>query len=101
MATTDHGAIKRWAEERGGRPARLRLGGLLRIDFWGDENNLEHISWEDFFTVFDFNHLTFLYQENIDGEKSIFYTVLFNPPDPEMPEMAVENTVQEEMIEDL
>jgi hypothetical protein len=71
-ATTDHGEIKRWVEERGGNPSRVkgtaRAGeaesGLLRIDFGEPEESLEKISWDDFFEVFDDRHLAFLYQDD-------------------------------------
>ncbi|HZW77124.1 MAG TPA: SDR family NAD(P)-dependent oxidoreductase [Flavobacteriaceae bacterium] len=48
--------------------------GILRINFPGyAEDNLENISWEEFFTIFDENKLEFLYQkETKDGEESRF-----------------------------
>lgn len=71
--TTDHREIRKWAEARGGHPARVkesadhppkgRTGGILRIDFGEPEESLERISWEEFFETFDGNHLAFLYQE--------------------------------------
>ncbi len=54
--TTDHEEIRRWVEERKGTPSRVkdsREGGLLRIDFGEQEENLEPIEWEDFFSVFE------------------------------------------------
>src|SRR5690606_8100911 len=48
--TTDHDEIRKWAEERGGRPSVVRTdgeGGILRIDFQEPDENLEEISWED------------------------------------------------------
>lgn len=68
--TTDHDEIKEWAEERGGRPARVastKPGGILRIDFGEPEENLEEISWPEFFQIFEENDLAFLYQERTDG----------------------------------
>ncbi len=79
--TTDHDAIRRWVEERGGRPARVRdTGGdddpgILRIDYpgRGDDESLEQISWDDFFEAFEANELAFLYQdETSDGDQSRF-----------------------------
>lgn len=79
--TTDHQTIKQWVEERGGVPARVAgTGGdddpgILRIDFpgYGDEEGLEEISWDEFFTKFDESNLAFLYQETTsEGEKSRF-----------------------------
>lgn len=79
--TTDHSKIKKWVEERGGHPAAVKATergddvGLLRIDFPGysGENELEDISWEDFFDKFEEKHLAFLYQEKDgDGKTSRF-----------------------------
>ncbi len=77
--TTDHDTIRRWVEERGGCPARVKGTGsdgdpgLLRIDYSGfsGEESLEPISWDDFFTSFDANELAFVYQdETKEGEES-------------------------------
>ena len=79
--TTDHDEIRRWAEERGGRPARVRETGgdddpgVLRIDFpgRGDDDRLEEIPWEEWFEAFEENNLAFLYQdETADGDESRF-----------------------------
>jgi hypothetical protein len=75
--TTDHATIRRWAEARGGHPARVRgtggTGGLLRIDFGPPEERLEKITWDEFFRIFDENALAFLYQERLeDGATSRF-----------------------------
>lgn len=75
--TTDHEEIRRWAEERGGKPACVRgTGGsddvgLLRIDFPGysGEDSLEEISWDEFFEKFDEQQLALLYQEETAGGK--------------------------------
>jgi hypothetical protein len=64
--TTDHETIKAWAEARDGHPAKVETkapGGILRIDFREPEENLEQISWEEFFRIFDESKLAFLYQE--------------------------------------
>ncbi len=69
-STTDHDEIRRWVEARNGRPARVRSsgpGGLLRIDFGEPEEELEEISWEDFFRIFDENKLAFLCQDKTSG----------------------------------
>jgi len=80
-STTDHNEIRRWVEERGGHPARVketeRKGspGLLRIDYPGYSGGetLEAISWDEFFIGFDENNLAFLYQDKLkDGSKSRF-----------------------------
>lgn len=85
--TTDHDTIKAWVEQRGGRPARVRVtapgkedarkgsGGILRIDFQEPDEALEGISWEEFFATFEKNKLAFLYQEtvaNSDAESRFF-----------------------------
>ncbi|EAR53131.1 hypothetical protein OG2516_11726 [Oceanicola granulosus HTCC2516] len=74
--TTDHDTIRKWAEDRGGRPSRVKQtgeGGLLRIDFGEPEENLEEIDWDEFFRTFDDNKLAFLYQEKTsDGSTSRF-----------------------------
>ena len=71
--TTDHDEIRRWVEERGGVPSRVKDTGdgddpgILRIDFkdepgGDDDAGLEEISWEEFFEAFDENELAFLHQ---------------------------------------
>jgi hypothetical protein len=82
--TTDHQTIRRWAEERGGRPASVKGtenggdAGILRIDFpGGDEDSLEQISWDDWFEKFDESDLVFLYQEEkASGEGSTFFKLI-------------------------
>lgn len=83
--TTDHETIRRWAEERGGRPAAVRATGedddpgILRIDFpgQGEEDALEELSWDDFFEKFEDSELAFLYQEQTaDGEVSRFFKLV-------------------------
>ncbi|MFZ0490367.1 MAG: hypothetical protein WBV11_06015 [Salegentibacter sp.] len=83
--TTDHSTIKKWAEERDGKPALVKGtgdtgkgGGLLRINFPGyAEENLEDISWDKFFSIFDENNLKFLYQEKLkSGEESRFFKLV-------------------------
>jgi hypothetical protein len=81
--TTDHEKIKEWVCERGGLPARVRgtedegsdEGGVLRIKYpqAGDNEELEEITWEEFFETFDENKLAFLHQDKTeDGETSRF-----------------------------
>jgi hypothetical protein len=69
--TTDHDEIRRWAEERGGRPARVRGTGVLRIDFddpgGDDDDKLEEISWDEWFRIFDESDVVFLYQDERDS----------------------------------
>lgn len=79
--TTNHETIRRWADERGGKPAHVKATegkhdpGVLRIDFPGysGADTLEEISWEDFFAKFEESQLALVYQEETAaGEKSNF-----------------------------
>jgi hypothetical protein len=77
--TTDHDEIRRWAEAHGGKPAVVRGTEVLRIDFPGGagEDELEHVSWEEWFDRFDRNNLAFLYQERkAGGEDSTFHKLV-------------------------
>ena len=83
--TTDHDEIRRWAEERGGKPATVKGtesggedAGILRIDFpGGKEDRLEEISWDDWFKKFDEESLAFLYQEQVkSGDESRFFKLV-------------------------
>src|SRR5438874_11401822 len=83
--TTDHNVIRKWAEERGGKPATVKgteTGGevgVLRINFPGyrGEDSLEEISWDEFFKKFDEKKLAFLYQdETSSGEQSRFFKLV-------------------------
>lgn len=90
--TTNHGQIRRWAEQRGGRPAivkgtqRGEKPGILRIDFPGysGEDTLEHVAWEDWFEVFDDSRLAFVHQdETADGKPSRFNKLVSRDERPE------------------
>jgi hypothetical protein len=79
--TTDHDEIRRWAEERDGRPASVKGTGddddpgILRIDFPGGagEDSLEPMKWDEWFAKFDENGLAAILQERkADGEPSTF-----------------------------
>jgi hypothetical protein len=83
--TTDHDEIRRWVEEHGGKPASVRGtesgdgAGVLRIDFPGGAgtDELEHVSWDEWFEKFDQNDLAFLYQEEkASGEDSTFFKLV-------------------------
>jgi len=81
-ATTDRDAIRRWAEERGGRPAAVKSTresgtdtGILRIDFPGysGRESLEEISRDEFFEKSDDANLALVYEEETpEGESSNF-----------------------------
>jgi hypothetical protein len=82
--TTSHEEIRRWVEEHGGKPATVRgtgngEPGVLRLDLPGGagEDELEHISWDEWFEKFDSEDLAFLYQETkADGEDSTFFKLV-------------------------
>jgi hypothetical protein len=83
--TTDHDEIRRWVGEHDGKPASVRGtegsddAGVLRIDFPGGagEDQLEHISWEDWFEKFEQSGLAFLYQQQkASGEDSTFFKLV-------------------------
>ena len=74
--TTDHTKIRKWVEARNGKPARVPGTGepddvgMLRIDFPEEneeEEELEEISWDEFFEKFDEKQLAFVYQEKTAG----------------------------------
>ena len=85
--TTDHDEIRQWAEERGGKPSCVQGTGakgdigLMRIEFPGKPNanddNVEEISWEDFFAKFDERGLALVYQtKTAAGKKSNFNKII-------------------------
>jgi hypothetical protein len=85
LVTTHHEVIRQWAEARGGTPATVEGTehdghlGVLRFDFGGDNRNLRHVSWEEWFETFDARRLNFIYQEErSDGDQSNFFR-LENP----------------------
>jgi hypothetical protein len=77
--TTDHDTIRKWAEARGGRPAAVRTThndrdtGIIRIEFPDAPNahdeNLQEISWDEWFRKFDESKLALLYQDETSGGK--------------------------------
>ncbi|GAA0951761.1 hypothetical protein [Actinocorallia libanotica] len=86
LVTTSHEVIRQWADERGAEPATVpgsqyegRPGRLL-LDFPGGRGeDLQHISWDDWFETFEARGLNFLYQEHrADGSQSNFFK-LENP----------------------
>lgn len=83
--TQDHEEIRRWAEERGGKPSHVKSTGsgedvgILRIDFPGysGEGTLEEIGWDDWFDKFDEGNLALLYEEETAaGERSNFNKIV-------------------------
>jgi hypothetical protein len=78
--TTDHNAIRKWAEERGAKPTSVAGTGkkdevgVLRLDFDPKDKELNEISWADFFEKFEKEKLAFLHQDKTaDGSVSRFH----------------------------
>ncbi len=87
LLTRSHDVIRRWAEERGGKPATVGGTehdghvGVLRFDFprGGANRRLQKVSWDDWFATFDTRDLVFMYQEQLrNGDQSNFFR-LNNP----------------------
>jgi hypothetical protein len=87
LVTRNHDVIRQWADERDAKPASIegsRHGdhvGVLRFNFpgYGEDGNLEEISWDEWFRTFDERNLNFIYQEHkADGKQSNFFR-LENP----------------------
>ena len=73
--TRDHDRIRKWAEHRGGRPAKVDTGGeggILRLDFGEPEENLTEIGWDEFFAIFDGSGLEFLHSDETDSRFNKF-----------------------------
>jgi hypothetical protein len=79
--TTDHETIRRWAENKGGKPAAVRRThqgddvGIIRIMFpnapQSEHDELVEISWDEFFEEFGKRDLALLYDE-----KSMFNKIV-------------------------
>ena len=83
VTTTDHDAIKAWAEARGGKPSAVASTvsdddvGLIRLEFPSatnaNDSNLTEITWDEFFEKFDEGGLALVYQEQTAaGDTSSF-----------------------------
>ena len=76
QTTTDHATIRKWAEARDGRPARVKGtgdakdAGLLRLDFGKPEESLEAITWDEFFEKFEESELALLYEDEPENRFS-------------------------------
>jgi len=75
--TLDHSVIRRWAEERKGKPCRF-----LHIYFpgYGARGAFARVSWDSFFAEFEDRKLAFMYQElSTSGKPSAFYRLVRRP----------------------
>jgi hypothetical protein len=78
QTTRDHEFIRRWAEERGGKPSVVEGTQILRFNFdepgGDDDDRLKEISWEEFFQVFDDSDLSLIFSERSSkGQTSRFF----------------------------
>ena len=83
-STSNHNEIRRWAESHNARPAEFAstshdgepriLAFILPAQPPGD---LEELSWEQFFAVFDISSLALVYRQ---GDSSSFYEIVNNRP---------------------
>lgn len=74
--TTDHKAIEQWAKEHHGKPVKVKSTGsksgegIIRIAFLGNKEsenkNLEEITWEEFFEIFEDQKLALVYEPHAD-----------------------------------
>jgi hypothetical protein len=79
--TTDHGEIRRWAEQHGGKPAAVSSTGsggdpgILRLMFpdapQHDDDALEEISWDEWLQAFDDNGLALVYEPDGNFNKLV------------------------------
>ena len=75
LSTKDPDTVRRWAEERGGNPVRVKDTGVIELDFPGYSggDRFEEISWDEWGKVFKDRGLELQYQETTkDGEQSNF-----------------------------
>jgi hypothetical protein len=74
--TSDHAAIRKWAQKRGGHPTSVtgtehgkEAAGVLRFDFGVKDDKLHAVDWDAFFDKFEACNLAFLYQDKTAGGK--------------------------------
>ncbi|SCL63555.1 hypothetical protein GA0070606_3815 [Micromonospora citrea] len=82
LVTTNHEVIRRWARERGAKPATIagteREGraGVLTFNMPGyrESSRVREITWDEWFRTFDERKLNLIYQEQLrDGRPSNFF----------------------------
>jgi len=82
--TTEHSTIKKWAESRGGKPSVVLKNGIqtenIRLSIPGtesDKEDLQEISWTEWFNLFEENQLELIYQiEDDKGNPNNFYQLV-------------------------
>lgn len=72
LRTTDHETIRNWIQEHGGVPVVVRDSSgeegeaeVLRLVFGDPNAELERVSWNEFFTIFDTRRLRFRYEDPV------------------------------------
>ncbi|MFI7548568.1 hypothetical protein ACIBQ2_02375 [Micromonospora sediminimaris] len=82
LVTNNHDVIRRWARERGAKPATIsgteRAGraGVLTFNIPGyrESSRIREITWDEWFHTFDLRRLNLIYQEQMrDGRQSNFF----------------------------
>ncbi|GAB3857221.1 hypothetical protein GCM10029963_54930 [Micromonospora andamanensis] len=82
LVTTNHDVIRRWARERGAKPATIggteregRAGVLtFNIPGYRESSRIREITWDEWFHTFDMRRLNLIYQEQLrDGRQSNFF----------------------------
>ncbi|MTK00659.1 hypothetical protein FF096_01200 [Micromonospora sp. CP22] len=82
LVTTNHDVIRRWARQRGAKPATIsgtdRAGraGVLTFNIPGyrESSRIREITWDEWFHTFDLRRLNLIYQEQMrDGRQSNFF----------------------------
>ncbi|MFG3422030.1 hypothetical protein [Micromonospora sp. NPDC048063] len=82
LVTANHDVIRRWAQERGAKPATIagteregRAGVLtFNIPGYRESSRVREITWDEWFRTFDDRKLNLIYQEQLrDGRPSNFF----------------------------
>lgn len=81
QVTTDHDVIRRWVEQKGGKPAAVDRThddedvGIIRLMFPDNPKShhasLMEISWEEFFEKFEESKLALTYDERTSFNKLV------------------------------
>src|SRR5664279_5300171 len=81
--TTDPDVIRRWAEQRGAKPASRSSGddnaAVIGLNCPGDkaDGTVQEISWDEWLRKFDEHRLALLYQEEMAaGDLSMFNQII-------------------------